>query len=344
MTTRLAAPRRRSASGTDACPVSVLGLGAHLPERVVTNDDLAARLDTDDAWIRSRTGIAERRLAAPDEATSDLAIRAGRAAIEDAGLTVDDVGHVVVATSTPDHLVAATAPRVAAGLGTNAPAVDVNAACSGFVHALRLAAGLLATGDRPVLVIGADCYSRIVDPDDRGVAILFGDGAGALVLGAGGDGTLGPFDLGSDGADQSALWVEVGGSRLPASPGTVDGRHRLTMRGSEIYRRAIPAMADSSRRVLERAGYDVTDVDLVVGHQANARILTGVAASLGVPADRLHLSLEHHGNTSAASIPLALADARDRGRLHVGDRILLTAFGAGLTWASCLLDWTKESS
>lgn len=338
-TDRDAATRRPSTRA-----VGVLGLGTALPDHVVTNDDLAARMDTSDAWIRRRTGIAERRFVAEGEATSDLAIRAARAALADAAVDVADVGHVVVATSTPDHLVAPTAPAVAAALGTRAAAVDLGAACAGFLYALRVAAGLLATDDAPVLVVGADCLSRSVDPDDREVAVLFGDGAGAVVLGAGGPGDLGPFDLGSDGTDPSCLWVEAGGSRLPSTASTLDGRHRLTMRGAEVYRQAIAAMTTSSQRVLDAAGITVDEVDLVVGHQANARILTGVADRLGVPHDRLHLTVDRHGNTSAASIPLALADARDNGRLHDGDRLLLTAFGAGLTWGSCLLTWTEEPS
>lgn len=324
-----------------ATAATVLGLGVDLPTTVVTNDDLAVRLDTSDEWIRSRTGIGQRHVADPGDSTSDLAVRAARAALADAQIDIDDITHILVATSTPDHMVAATAPAVAAALGSQAPALDLNAACSGFVHGLRVAVGLVASGDGPVLLIGADCYTRIVDPDDRGVAILFGDGAGAIVLGAGGTGQVGPFDLGSDGRDPSILWTEAGGARTPSTLGTVaDGRHHLSMRGREVYRLAVPAMADSSSRVLAAAGLTTDDVSLVVAHQANARILTSVANRLGIELDRLQLSVEDHANTSAASIPLALADARDAGRLHPGDLVLLTAFGAGLTWGSCLIDWT----
>lgn len=331
------APVRRNG----ATAATVLGLGVDLPSMVVTNDDLSARLDTTDEWIRSRTGIGQRHVAAPEDATSDLAVRAARAALADADVAIEDISHILVATSTPDHMVAATAPAVAAALGSQAPALDLNAACSGFVHGLRMATGLVASGDGLVLLIGADCYTRIVDPDDRGVAILFGDGAGALVLGAGGPGQVGPFDLGSDGSDPSILWTEAGGSRAPTTADTTAaGRHHLSMRGREVYRLAVPAMADSSLRVLAKAGFTIDDVSLVVAHQANARILTAVASRLGIEAERLQLSVADHANTSAASIPLALADARHSGRLHEGDLVLLTAFGAGLTWGSCLLDWT----
>jgi 3-oxoacyl-[acyl-carrier-protein] synthase III len=321
-------------------PVSVAGLGAHLPARVVANDDLAAVLDTSDAWIRSRTGIRQRHVAAPHEATSDLAVAAGKAALANAGLGVDDIATVVVATTTPDHPVPGTAPLVAHRLGTHAAAFDVNAACSGFVYGLRVGGALAATGDGAVLVVGAETLTRIVDPADRGVAVLFGDGAGAAVLVPDTEGALGPFSLGADGSDPSMLWTEAGGTRTPASVATLAaGAQHLTMRGGDVYRHAVARMADVAHDVLVAADLQVADVDLLVGHQANARILDAVRTRLGVAPERSHLTVDRHGNTSAASIPLALTDARDRGRLTPGDTVLLTAFGAGLTWGACLLTW-----
>jgi 3-oxoacyl-[acyl-carrier-protein] synthase-3 len=321
-------------------PVRLAGLGSALPSRVVTNDDLAQVLDTSDEWIRSRSGIAQRHVAAPDEATSDLALAAGKAALADAGLGVEDVTTVLVATTTPDHKVPGTAPIVAAALGTEVAAYDINAACSGFVTGLRVGGALAATGDGAVLVIGAETMTRIIDPTDRAVRVLFGDGAGAAVLVPDEGARLGPFDLGSDGVDPSMLWCPAGGTREPIVPGAdAPGDPYMRMRGGDIYRHAVKRMLASSRAVLEASGLGVEDVDLFVGHQANARILDAVVQRLGMDPSRSHLTVDMHANTSAASVPLALADARDRGRLTPGSTVLLTAFGAGLTWASCLLTW-----
>lgn len=322
-------------------PVALVGLGAYLPSQVVTNDDLSKVLDTSDEWIRTRTGIRQRHIASPDQATSDLAVEAGKAALADAGLGVEDVSAIVVATTTPDHTIPGTAPIVAARLGTEVGAFDVNAACSGFIYGLRVGAGLAATGEGAVLVIGAETLSRITDPGERSTRVLFGDGAGAVVLVADPDAQLGPFDLGVDGSDPSMLWAAAGGSRTPVSEGTLaQGSQYLTMRGGDVYRHAVARMAQASNNVLEKAGLGVGDVDLFVGHQANVRILDAVAKRLGIGDDQVHITVDQHGNTSAASVPLALADARAAGRLHPGDRVLLAAFGAGLTWAACLVTWT----
>jgi 3-oxoacyl-[acyl-carrier-protein] synthase III len=321
-------------------PVAIAGLGVRLPDRLVTNDDLAEVMDTSDEWIRTRTGIRQRYVAAPEEATSDLATAAARAALVDAGLRADQLTAIIVATTTPDHAVAATAPLVAAALDTAVPAFDLNAACSGFIYALRVAAGMLATGDGAVLVIGAETLTRIVDPHDRSVAVLFGDGAGAVVLVPDDEAVLGPFTLGADGTDASMLWTASGGTRRPFDADVLaDRSHYLTMRGGDVYRNAVVRMAESAREVLQRAGLEVGDVDLLVGHQANVRILDAVAARLDLPTERSHISVDRHGNTSAASIPLALWDAREQGKLHTGDTVLLAAFGAGLTWGACLLTW-----
>ena len=328
------------ASWKATLPVRIAGLGAHLPSRVVTNDELAEALDTNDEWIRSRTGIRQRHHAAPEQATSDLAVEAGKAALIDAGLGVEDVTAIVVATTTPDHTVPGTAPLVAAKLGTLAAAFDVNAACSGFLYALRVATGMVATGDGAVLVIGAETLTRIVDPQDRSVAILFGDGAGAAVLVPDATAAIGPFELGADGADPSMLWTESGGTRHPVDAAVLEARTQyMTMRGGDVYRNAVARMSASSREVLDRAGLDIDDVDLFIGHQANIRILEAVGKRLDLDPAKAHVTVDKHGNTSAASVPLALTDARDAGRLTPGDTVLLTAFGAGLTWGSTLLRW-----
>ncbi len=325
-------------------PVAIAGLGVRLPDRLVTNDDLAQVMDTSDEWIRTRTGIRQRHVAAPEEATSDLATAAARAALADAGLRPDQVTAIIVATTSPDHAVAATAPAVAAALGTVVPAFDLNAACSGFVYALRVAAGMVATGDGAVLVIGAETLTRIVDPQDRSVAVLFGDGAGAVVLVPDDEAVLGPFTLGADGTDASMLWTASGGTRRPFDADVLaDRSHYLTMRGGDVYRNAVVRMAESAREVLRMAGLEVGDVDLLVGHQANVRILDAVASRLDLPTERSHVSVDRHGNTSAASIPLALWDAREQGKLHTGDTVLLAAFGAGLTWGACLLTWKERA-
>lgn len=321
-------------------PVSIAGLGSYLPDKVVTNDDLAATLDTSDEWIRTRTGIEQRHQAAPEQATSDLAAAAGKAALADAGLATDDIAAVIVATTTPDHAVPGTAPMVAAALGTEVAALDVNAACSGFLYGLRMGTALAVAEDAPVLLIGAETLTRIVDPTDRGVAILFGDGAGAAVLVPDAAGSIGPFSLGADGRDPSMLWTQAGGTRTPFSAAILEARtHYLTMRGGDVYRNAVTRMTAAGREVLDTAGMRIDEVDLFIGHQANLRILEAVGQRLGIDPARTHVTVDQHGNTSAASVPLALADARDRGRLAPGDTVLLTAFGAGLTWGACLLTW-----
>lgn len=326
-------------------PVAIAGIGAHLPAQVVTNDDLAQVLDTSDEWIRTRTGIRQRHVLAPEEATSDLAADAAKEALADAGLGIEDISAIVVATTTPDHTVPGVAPLVAAKLGSEAAAFDVNAACSGFLYGLRVGAGMVATGDGAVLVVGAESLSRIVDPTDRSVAVLFGDGAGAAVLVADDTAALGPFVLGADGTDPEMLWARSGGTRHPFDQTVLQERtHFLTMRGGDVYRNAIARMVAASRDVLARAGLQIDDLDLFVGHQANVRILDAVAQRLGLPVDRSHVTVDQHGNTSAASIPLALADARDRGRLTPGNTVLMAAFGAGLTWGACLVAWQPSRS
>ncbi|MER6503135.1 beta-ketoacyl-ACP synthase III [Streptomyces sp. NPDC001455] len=325
-------------------PAAVLsGVGGRLPLRKVGNDELADRLDTDDIWIRTRTGIRSRHLAASEEATSDLAVEAGRRALANSGADTADA--VIVATTTPDRTCPATAPLVASRLGlTGAAAFDVGAVCTGFVYALAAGAGLITSRVvTSVMVIGADVYSRIVDPEDRQNAVVFGDGAGAVVLRAGHAseaGAIGPFDLGSDGAHEDMITVAAGGSRQSADPRQTSRAERhFAMRGKEVYRHAVTRMVGSARTVLDRAGLGIADVNRFVPHQANLRILRTVADDLGLPVDRCATHVETAGNTGAASIPLALADSHAKRALRPGDRVLLTAFGGGLTWGSCLLTW-----
>jgi 3-oxoacyl-[acyl-carrier-protein] synthase-3 len=313
------------------------GIGTAVPRQVVTNDDLSQRLDTSDEWIRTRTGIAQRHIADASTATSDLAFEAAEALLKTA--PGRQVGALIVATTTPDHLMPGVAPLVAGRLGLSVPAYDVQAVCSGFIYGLASAAGLIAAGiAERVMVIGAEVMSRIVDRDDRGTAVLFGDGAGAVTLRAGAPdelGAIGPFDLGSDGEHARQLFVETGGTRTPVVDADTQRRRFLTMDGKQVYRHAVRRMTESSQQLLDRAGLAVGDVDRFVAHQANLRILMAVADRLGIPPERRVSNVDRYGNTSAASIPLALADAG----LRPGERILLTAFGSGFTWGSTLMTW-----
>jgi 3-oxoacyl-[acyl-carrier-protein] synthase-3 len=322
----------------------VEGLGVHVPPRIVTNDELSRTLDTNDEWIRTRTGIAQRHWADPGTSTADLATEAGARALKSAGAGECDA--VIVATMTPDRICPATAPEVAARLGLpHVAAFDVGAVCTGFVYALATATGLIAAGIAGrVLVIGAEVMSAVLDPDDRSSTVIFGDGAGALVLRAGEPdelGAVGPFDLGSDGEGADLIEIPAGGSRMPTGRDQPDRtQHYFRMDGREVYRHAIPRMVESSRAVLAKAGMKIADVDRLVGHQANARILNAVGERLGVPPERCTVNIDRFGNTSGATIPLALADAG----LVAGDRVLLTAFGGGLTWGSALLTWPDLAS
>jgi 3-oxoacyl-[acyl-carrier-protein] synthase-3 len=323
-------------------PSAVLtGLGTAVPPRVVSNDELAQTVDTSDEWIRTRTGIRQRHVAAPGSATADLATEAGARALKSAdGTSVDAV---IVATMTPDRLCPSTAPEVASRLGlTDVAAFDLAAVCSGFVYGLATAHGLIAGGiAERVLVIGAEVMHRFLSPADRSTAVIFGDGAGAAVVRAGRSdelGAFGAFDLGTDGANADLIAIEGGGSRLPAStPDVPSEANFLRMEGREVYRHAVTRMVESSRTVLARAGWAVEEVDRLVAHQANVRILDAVADRLGIEPSKRHVNIHRYGNTSAASIPLALADAG----LSPGDRVLLTAFGGGLTWGSATLTWPE---
>ncbi|MCX4832031.1 ketoacyl-ACP synthase III [Streptomyces sp. NBC_01016] len=335
----------------NAAAAVLCGLGTWLPPQAVTNDDLARELDTSDDWIRSRTGIGTRFVAAPTVATSDLAVEAGRRALKSAGR--DAVDGVVLATTTPDRPCPATAPLVAArlGLGTVA-AFDVGAVCTGFLYALATGAGLIAAGTvGSVLVIGADTYSRILDPADRSTRAIFGDGAGAVVLRSGGatePGALGSAVLGSDGTGSELITVRSGGSREPLQMSGTSGMGTGTggpadpyfrMAGKAVFRSAVERMADAALTAARRAGWTTDDIDRLVAHQANLRILHAVADRMRLPRHRCPVHLDQVGNTAAASIPLALAHAVATGTLAPGHRTVLTAFGGGLTWGSCTLRW-----
>jgi|BarGraIncu00222A_1022003.scaffolds.fasta_scaffold00809_9 3-oxoacyl-[acyl-carrier-protein] synthase-3 len=301
----------------------VTGWGIGVPDKVVTNDDLSARMDTNDAWIRERTGIRERRIGGT---TSQLAIEAGLAALERAGRRPDEIDAVILATTTPDQIVPATSATVQDGIGVPGGAFDVNAACSGFVYALTAAHGLLAIGAERLLVIGSETLSRITDWDDRSVAILVGDGAGAVVLEAvDGPGQLLSWNLGADGSLRHLLKCDHGGY--------------LYMNGKEIFRKAVKVVIDSAQKAITDAGLTADDIDLMVPHQANLRIISAACQRLGIPEEKAVVVIDHYGNTSSASIPLALADALDTGRLNKGDNVLLTGFGGGMTWASAVLHW-----
>ena len=319
------------------------GLGGSLGPTRVSNDELAARVGSSDEWIRSRTGVRERYFSTPGTAVSDLAIAAGARALEGAGVSAVDV--LLLATATPDRVCPATAPAVASGLGLSGiGAFDVGAVCSGFVYALAAGAGLIGAGiARRVLVIGADVFSSILNFADRSTSVIFGDGAGAVVLRAGQPGEpgeVGPFDLGSDGEGFDLITVRAGGSRQRLSdiePKPED--HFFAMAGKEVFWRAVRAMGQSSRAVLDRAGWKVDEVDHLVCHQANARILGHVADELGIPRDRVFSNIDRVGNTAAASIPLALHQAHSGGVIKTGERVLMTAFGGGLAWGSAVLTW-----
>jgi 3-oxoacyl-[acyl-carrier-protein] synthase-3 len=301
----------------------VTGWGIGIPDKVVTNHDLSATMDTNDAWIRERTGIRERRIGGT---TSSLAIEAGLAALKRAGRRPDEIDAVILATTTPDQIVPGTSATVQNGIGIPGGAFDVNAACSGFVYGLAVAHGLLAVGAERLLIIGSETLSRITNWDERSVAILVGDGAGAVVLEAvDGPGQLLSWHIEADGSLRHLLYCDHGGY--------------LFMDGKEVFRKAVRVVVDSAERVIAEAGLTPADITLMVPHQANLRIISAACQRLGIPEEKAVVVIDRYGNTSSASIPLALADALETDRLHAGDNVLLTGFGGGMTWASAVLRW-----
>ena len=323
---------------------TIAGCGVALPDTRLTNADIGARVDTSDEWIIERTGIRERRVANADETTASLAIDAGIEALKDAQLAPDDIDLLIVATATPEQPIPHTGAFVADGIGMRCGSFDLAAGCSGFLYSLIVGTSMLANPQvERVLVIGAETLSRLIDPDDRTTCILFGDGAGAAVLEpcAGNAGLL-AWDTGTDGTAAEILGITAGGSRRPASAETVAaGEHYLHMSGQEVFRRAVRAVVASIGVTLDRAGLAASNVDWFVPHQANARIIDAAAQRIGIPPERCVQNLERYGNTSAASIPIALREAIDDGRLRRGDLVLLAGFGAGMTWGSALVRWGR---
>lgn len=322
----------------------VSGWGAAVPDGVLTNAALEARIDTTDAWIVERTGIRERRVATADDTTASLAIAAGASAIKRAGLTPDEINLLVLATATPEQPIPHTGAFVGEGIGLRCGSFDLGAGCAGFVYALVAGSSMLTAGGLDhVLVVGAETLSRIVNPEDRGTCILFGDAAAGVVLGRNehddGPGML-AWDLGCDGSAAGLLEVRAGGSRMPTDSDTLAaGDHFLRMAGQEVFRRAVRVVVESSTATLDRAGVDAADVDWFVPHQANLRIIDAARQRLGIDAEKTIVNIDRYGNTSAASIPLALTEAAEDGRLNPGDLVLVSGFGAGMAWASALLRW-----
>ncbi|CAN5256651.1 ketoacyl-ACP synthase III [soil metagenome] len=321
----------------------ITGWGFYAPSRVMTNLDLEKIVDTTDQWITERTGIKERRIAADGETTSTMSTRAARAALERARVRPAEVELIIVGTCSPDYLFPATACLVQTQLGAErAGAFDVEAACTSFVSALAIANGMIISGAvRNALVIGAETLSRLLDWSDRGTCVVFGDGAGAVML-EGSNASVGIEStvLHSDGAKGELLYVPAGAARVPATQDTVaKGMHFIRMQGGEVFKMAVKSMADSAEEAIADAGLGMADIDIVIPHQANLRIIEGVAKRLRIPMTKVFVNIQKYGNTSAASIPIALAEAAFEGRLHRGDKVLLVAFGGGFTWGAAVLEW-----
>jgi 3-oxoacyl-[acyl-carrier-protein] synthase-3 len=322
--------------------IGITGVGSFVPERVLTNADLAELVDTSDEWITERTGIKERRIAEAGQAASDLALPAAQRALEAAGLDAADVELVVVATVTPDMFFPSTGSLLASALGADdAGAYDLSAGCTGFMYALAQAYGALAGGlAQNALVVGSETLSKIMNWHDRTTCVLFGDGAGAVVLEHVRDGGFLGFELGSDGEGGKELSIPAGGSRNPATAQTVGQElHFLRMNGREVYKFATRVLVSSAEKLLDECGLTVDDVDLYIPHQANKRIIDHAARNLGIPEEKIFVNLQRYGNTSSASIPLCLAEAAADGRLTEGTRVLMTGMGAGLTWGSAYTIW-----
>jgi 3-oxoacyl-[acyl-carrier-protein] synthase-3 len=321
--------------------IGLLGLGAYLPERIMTNDEWSEHVDTSDAWIRARTGIERRRVAADDESTADLAVAAAQRALADAGMGAEELDEIIVATDTPEVLIPDTASFVQARLGAReVTAYDLGGSgCAGFVLGLDIARSR-AGGGRRVLVVGVEVLTRLMDWKDRNTCVLFGDAAGAAVVGEGpGAAEILAATAGTDGTRSDILKLEVGGTRSPVTEERVrKGQHKhIVMAGREVFREAVARMTQASREVLTQAGVSIDDVALVVPHQANRRILDAVASRLGIPEEKLVVNVHEYGNTGSATVPVALWEAREQGRIAPGDLVLLTAFGAGFHWAALLL-------
>src|SRR6056297_3975187 len=324
---------------------TITGWGKYLPPNVMTNKDLEEVVDTTDEWIRKRTGIKQRRIADEETATSDLAIEASKEALDKANLDADQLDLIIVSTVTPDMAFPATACIVQDKIGAaNAAAFDLEAGCSGFVYGLSVGAQFIESGlyDN-VLVIGAETLSKITDWEDRNTCVLFGDGAGAAVLQATDKGGFLAFDLGSDGSGADALYMEAGGSLNPASLETVKNRqHYIRMEGNPVFKFAVKTMKNASKDVLKKADLSIDDLDLLIPHQANTRIIKSARRKLKLTEEQIYVNLPEVGNTSSASVAIALAEAKEKGMIKNGDRLLMVAFGAGLTWAATVIEWNEN--
>jgi 3-oxoacyl-[acyl-carrier-protein] synthase-3 len=326
---------------TDGQPISITGLGVHVPERVLTNDDLSKLVDTNDEWILERTGISERRIAAEDEALTDICLPAARRALEMANVAAGTIDLIIVATVTPDMAFPSSSALLADTLGMpDAAAYDLSAGCTGFVYAIAQAYAMLATGlSRRALVVGGDVLSKILDWTDRSTLVLFGDGAGAVVMERVEAGGFLGFELGADGGGGANLWLPGSGSRKFEDPDKY-----VKMNGREVFKFATRVMVSSAEAILGECDKTVDDIDVYVPHQANVRIIDHAARKLGFPQEKTIVNVNRYGNTSSGSIPLALADAADDGRLEPGKLVLLTGMGAGLTWGSALIEWTHQTT
>lgn len=325
--------------------VGFLGIGSYVPEKVLTNFDLEKIVETNNEWIIERTGIKERRIAADDQATSDLAFIAATRALKDANVNPEDLDLIIVATESPDTKFPSTACLIQDRIGAkNAAAFDLGAGCSGFVYGAAVASQMITTGlYKKVLVIGAETLSRILNWEDRNTCVLFGDGAGAAVLGEveEGFGILG-IDLGADGSGGDYLSLPASGSRKPATIETINNKeHSIHMNGQEVFKFAIKIMPKTTLTVLKKANLDKDDVDIIIPHQANVRIIESAAKRLKINKEKIYVNVQKYGNTSAASIPLAMSEAKDEGKLVKGQNVVLVGFGAGLTWASMIVKWSK---
>jgi 3-oxoacyl-[acyl-carrier-protein] synthase-3 len=324
----------------------VTGWGRYAPAQILTNRDLETMVDTNDEWIVSRTGIRERRVAAAHETTASMGAVAGLRAIRTAGIDPDDIDLILLATLTPDYWMPSTAALVKEAIGnTRAAAMDVSAACSGFVYAFATAQAYVAAGlAKHVLVIGAELLTRFLDYSDRSTCILFGDGAGAVVVSASDEpgGSLG-IEMTTEPQGAYMIWLPAGGAKSPPSAETISrGEHYIRMEGNQTYRFATKTMATTALESIRKAGLEASDIELFIPHQANIRIVEAVAKGLGLPMDRMYVNLDRYGNTSAASVPIALAEAVNEGRLQVGDHVTLVAFGAGFTSGAVTLQWTAD--
>ena len=322
--------------------VGIIGVGEYLPKRVLTNADLEKMVDTSDEWITTRTGIKERRIASSEEATSDLAINAAKEALKDARLKPEDIDLVIVATVVPDMPFPSVASILQNALSIKGAACfDISAACAGFVYALSIAQQFISCGTyKNALVVGAEKLSAVTDWKDRNTCVLFGDGSGACVMSEVKSGGILSTYLGCDGSNLGLLNIPAGGSRKPASIETVNQRmHYIKMQGNELFKIAVKTMTEAAERVLKQAGLKFSDINLIIPHQANSRIIMAVAKRLGLSEDKIFLNIEKYGNMSSASTATALVEAVKEGRVKKGDIILLDSFGAGLVWGACIIKW-----